>query len=71
MAAVLQFDSDKARSRRQPGQKPNSAETPHAMGEVIIFPGVRMERTGIDLSHRLVRVSSAGNGASGSPAGKS
>jgi len=71
MAAVLQFDSEKARARRQSGQDTHPAEAPSVMGEVIIFPGVRMERTEIDLSHRLVRVSSTGDGASGSPAGKS
>jgi hypothetical protein len=70
MSAVLQFDSERAKSRRQPGDGAHTAETPAAMGEVIIFPGVRVEHAGIDLSHRLVRVSSAGEGASGSPAGK-
>ncbi len=70
MAAVLQFDSERARSRRQPDQGAQPMEAPAGLGEVIIFPGVRVERTGIDLSHRLVRVSSSGDGASGVPAGK-
>ncbi len=71
MAAVLQFKSDVRRSRRQPESDVRSADSPARMGEVVIFPGVRIERHDIDLSHRLVRTSGPGEGASGSPAGKS
>jgi hypothetical protein len=72
MAAVLQFKSDPRRSRRQPVNGASTTNTPSKMGEVIIFPGVRIERgEDIDLSHRLVQVSAAGEGAPGSPAGKS
>ncbi len=49
MAAVLQFDSERARSRRQPDQGAQPMEAPAGLGEVIIFPGVRVERTGICL----------------------
>ncbi|WP_436639962.1 hypothetical protein [Microbaculum sp. FT89] len=70
MAAVLKFNSDMRRSRRQPEIGARSADKPEKMGEVIIFPGVRIERMEIDLSHRLVQVSGPGEGPSGSTADK-
>jgi hypothetical protein len=69
MAAVLQFRNDIRRSRPDGIVRP--AEASARKGEVVIFPGVRIERAEIDLAHRLVQVSQAGEGASGQPAGKS
>jgi len=71
MAAVLQFRNDMRRSRRGPGMAGAREFDPADMGQVIIFPGVRIERTDLDLSHRLVRVASKDGGASGTKAGKS
>jgi|GEM_PF-1765942 len=78
MAAVLQFDSERARARRKSDQGAQPANASGEMGMVIIFPGVRIERSDLDLSHRLIQVARAGgpigtrpgDGASGSPAGK-
>ena len=60
MAAVLQFQSDTRRSRRDAGSGNGSSGDRETMGQVIIFPGVRIERSDLDLSHRLVRFASEG-----------
>ena len=60
MAAVLQFHNDMRRRRRNAGSGNGSSGDRETMGEVIIFPGVRIERADLDLSHRLVRFASDG-----------
>ncbi len=60
MAAVLQFQSDIRRNRRHADSGDGSSGDRETMGEVIIFPGVRIERSDLDLSHRLVRFASEG-----------
>lgn len=69
MAAVLQFRSDIRRNRREPDAGANDAGDAGAKGQVIIFPGVRIERIDLDLSHRLVQVPATVEGVTGSPAG--
>lgn len=70
MASVLQFRNDLRRNRRDDGLGYGPASDPGDMGQVIIFPGVRIDRSDLDLSHRLVQVPPSGEGASGSTAGK-
>jgi hypothetical protein len=60
MAAVLQFQPDTRRTRRDAGSGDGSSGDRETTGEVIIFPGVRIERSDLDLSHRLVRFASEG-----------
>jgi len=61
MAAVLQFHTEIRRARRETGDGRVRADgkTGGKTGKVIIFPGVRVERNGLDLAHRRVRIGSA------------
>ena len=56
MAAVLQFRTEIRRVRRDTGSGRDQRRAHGETGKVIIFPGVRIERNGLDLSHRRVRV---------------
>ena len=53
MAAVLEFRSTTRRPRRSPVASYGGGR--FTGGEVVIFPGVRVEREGdsLDLSHRM------------------
>lgn len=66
MAAVLQFHTEIRRARRDTGGG-RRVRAAGETGKVIIFPGVRVERNGLDLAHRRVRIGSAkpGPGESG------
>lgn len=54
MGTVVRFDASLRRDRR------GSAREAGATGEIVIFPGVRIERHHVDLGHRLL--DSAGRG---------
>ena len=47
MSTILNFKADRSRARRD-GGPPGSERC-----EIVIFPGVRIERQSFDLGHRL------------------
>ena len=77
MAAVLQFHTEILRARRGSRRDTGSGrvradgETGGETGRVIIFPGVRVERNGLDLAHRRVRIGSAKPGSAKPGSGES
>lgn len=47
MSTILNFKTDPSRDRRNPAPPRTEA------CEIVIFPGVRIERQSVDLGHRL------------------
>lgn len=68
MAAVLHFPTDMRRDRRRDDAERRASGTDEARGLVVIFPGVRIQRGGLDLSRRLNGRRPAEDNAMGGPA---
>jgi len=60
MGTILEFRStDQQKDRRE---RPDAAS-----GEIVIFPGVRIERHDVDLAHRVMDTAGRGGGLGGKP----